>query len=105
MSLTMTTSGPHVAKPKQGTANVDIARQCLGLIRDIVDRGASSWDPTVVGYALQELSQVLLERTGEEDRRFEPVRADEIHNLDALLAELQWVEGFSREMCRSSRCH
>jgi hypothetical protein len=72
------------------------------VIRDIADRGASSWDPAVVGYALQELSQVLLERTGEGKRRFEPVPADEIQGLDALLAELQWVEDSSRELCQMS---
>jgi len=54
---------------------VELARKCLGLIRDIADRGASSWDPELVGYALEELSQALLERTGCEDRLFEPVHA------------------------------
>jgi len=43
--------------------NVETARQCLRLIRDIADRGAdrgaSSWDPAVVGDALPELRQVM----------------------------------------------
>ena len=52
-----------------GQLQVEVARKCLGLIRDIAKRGAASWDPADVGYALQELSQVLLERTGIEDRK------------------------------------
>ena len=52
--------------------NTELARRCLALIRDIAERGASLWDPEDVGYALQELSQVLLERLGIQDRVFEP---------------------------------
>jgi hypothetical protein len=85
--------------------NVEKARQCLALIRDIADRGASSWDANVVGYALQELSQVLLERTGEDERSFEPIPADEISGLDELRVELEWVDGFSREMSVGQRCN
>jgi hypothetical protein len=73
--------------------NIDQARQCLALIRDIADRGAWSHDPEVVGYALQELSQVLLERTGRQDRVFEPISAEVIRDLPALLEELEFVEG------------
>jgi hypothetical protein len=90
---------------KSNHANVEKARKCLGLIRDIADRGASSWDANVVGYALQELSQVLLERTGEDDRIFEPVPADEIGGLDKLYMELDWVDGFSHDMSVSHRCN
>jgi hypothetical protein len=72
--------------------NVETARKCLGLIRDIAARGASSGDPEVIGYALQELSQVLLERTGTEERIFEPVPAGEIENLAALYEELEFVD-------------
>ena len=50
-----------------------------------------SWDPERVGYAVQELSQVLLERTDTEERVFEPVPADELGNLEKTLEELQWV--------------
>jgi hypothetical protein len=32
--------------------NAELARRCLALIRDIAERGASSWDPEDVGYAL-----------------------------------------------------
>jgi hypothetical protein len=81
-----------------GQLQVEIARKCLGLIRDIAERGAASWDPAHIGYALQELSQVLLERTGTEDRKFEPAPANEIPGLDQLYLELQWVDGFSEEM-------
>jgi hypothetical protein len=90
---------------KGSSTNLDLARKCLGLIRDIADRGASSWDPEIVGYALQELSQVLLERTGTEDRIFEPVAAGEIPYLAALYVELEWVNGFSQEFCASHRCN
>jgi hypothetical protein len=59
----------------QEQKNTELARRCLALIRDIAERGVLSWDPEHVGYALQELSQVLLERLGIEDRIFEPVPA------------------------------
>ncbi len=35
-----------------GQLQVEVARKCLGLIRDIAERGAASWDPADVGYAL-----------------------------------------------------
>jgi hypothetical protein len=92
-------------QPKCYSVSVEKARQCLGLIRDIADRGASSWDANVVGYALQELSQVLLERTGEDERSFEPVPADEISGLEELRVELEWVDGCSREMSVEQRCN
>jgi len=85
--------------------NVEKARKCLGLIRDIAERGALSWDPDDVGYALQELSQVLLERTGTEDRSFEPVPAGEIEDLAALYVELQWVDRISQDMSVGHGCH
>ena len=56
-------------------------------------------------YALQELSQVLLERTGTEDRLFEPVAADEIDNLPKLYVELQFVEGLTQEWSVGHLCH
>ena len=56
-------------------ANVTLAKMCLVLIRDIAARGACSRDSSYVGYALEEISQVLLERTGTEERLFEPVPA------------------------------
>jgi hypothetical protein len=68
-------------------ASVDLARKCLALIRDIAEWGALSWDPADVGYALQELSQVLLERTGTEDRVFEPVPANEKEALRYAFSE------------------
>ena len=81
-----------------GQLQVEVARKCLGLIRDIAERGVASWDPEDVGYALQELSQVLFERTGIEDRKFEPVFANEIPGLDWLYLELQWVDDFSQDL-------
>jgi hypothetical protein len=77
-----------------------LARKCLELIRNIADRGASSWDPELVGYALEELSQVLLERTGCDDRLFEPVNAGQIPDLDRLYEELAFVDGASQDMVR-----
>jgi hypothetical protein len=78
---------------------IETSRHCLRLIRHIADRGASSWDPADVGYALQELRQVVLESAGTEDRVFEPVPANEIVDLEPLLKELQWVNHFSQSMC------
>jgi hypothetical protein len=68
------------------------------MIRDIAARGALSSDPEHVGYALQELTQVLLERTGSEDRYFEPIPATLIEGLDKLREELDFVDGFSQDM-------
>ena len=78
--------------------NIELGRRCLALIRDIAERGASSWDPEQVGYAIQELSQVLWERLGGEDTMFEPVSAGQLTELAQLQEELLWVDGFSREM-------
>jgi hypothetical protein len=80
--------------------NTELGRRCLALIRDIADRGASSWDPEQVGYALQELSQVLFERLGCEDRMFPAVSAGQLTDLAHLYDELLWVDGFSRDMFR-----
>jgi hypothetical protein len=92
-------------KPKAEVPNVEIARKCLGLIRDIADRAASSWDQNTVAYALQELSQVLLEQTGEQERVFEVSTCGELGDLPALLAELDWVNSSCQEFCRSCRCN
>ncbi len=83
-----------------GQMKVELARKCLGLIRDIADRGALSWDADQVGYALQELSQVLLERVDGEDRAVEPVSAECIQDLAHLHEELLFVDGCSRDMFR-----
>jgi len=86
-----------------GSRNVEEAKQCLRLIRDIADRGASSWNPEHVGYALQELTQVLLERTGATERAFDPVPASELADLDALLEELDFVNSCSESMAIHDR--
>ena len=90
---------------ERSSINVETARKWLGLIRDIAERGALSWDPDDVGYALQELSQVLLERTGTQDRIFEPVPAGEIEDLAALYAELDFVDTGSQSLFASHGCH
>jgi len=79
-------------------AGVAQARKCLALIEQIAARGASSLDPAHVGYALQELSQVLIERTGDQRRRFEPIPADQIAGLPALLKELEFVDWCSEDL-------
>ena len=86
---------------KHNGRNLEMARKCLGLIRDIAERGASSWDPDEVGYALQEVSQVLLERTGTEDILFEPVPADQIEDLTKLYVELDFVDSCSQSLYAS----
>jgi hypothetical protein len=79
-------------------SNMCQARRCLTLIRDIAARGAMSQDPEQVGYALQELSQVLLERTGTEEIHFEPIPATMIGGLEKLLEELDFVDGSSQDL-------
>jgi hypothetical protein len=64
-----------------GSNKIELARRCLALISDIAGRGACSQNPEHIGYALQELTQVMVERTGSKDRLFEPVPADEIRDL------------------------
>jgi hypothetical protein len=79
--------------------NIETARYCLRLIRDIAERGSVSWDPVDVGYALQELRQILSESASVKNRRFEPLPANEIADLDRLCTELQWADQGSRDMC------
>lgn len=90
---------------KSNNINLGLARKCLVLIRDIADRCASSSDPGVVGYGLPELSQVLLERTGTEDRIFEPIPAGKIPGLTALDEELDSVNASSQDLCARSGCN
>jgi len=52
---------------------IETARHCLRLIRDIADRSTTSSDLANGGYALQELRQVVVENAGAKDRLFEPV--------------------------------
>ena len=60
--------------------------------------GAHSQNPEHIGYALQELTQVLFERTGNQERLFEPVVADQIGDLYPLHSELHLVDSFSQNM-------
>jgi hypothetical protein len=84
-----------------GPNNIELARRCLALISDIAGRGACSQNPEHIGYALQELTQVLVERTGNNDRLFEPVPADEIRDLPWLHEELDFVDSLSQSMMAS----
>ena len=76
---------------------VETARHCLRLIRDVADRGAVSSDPANVGSA--ELRQAVVESVGDKGRLFEPVPANEIVDLDPLLTELQWLDNSLQDMC------
>jgi hypothetical protein len=86
--------------PSLGEENVALARKCLALIRDIAARGTLSYDPENVGYILQELSQVLLERTGEQETHFPPVSATVLRGLGKLLEELDFVNDSSEDLTR-----
>lgn len=78
--------------------NNEVARKCLRLISEIADRGARAQDPDQMGYALQELTQVLFERTGNDDRVFEPVSPSELKGLRELHTELEWVNCFAQDL-------
>jgi hypothetical protein len=78
-----------------GSDRIELAKKCLTLISNIAQRGASSEDPEQIGCALQELTQVLFERTGNHERLFEPIPANEIQDLDYLCSELDFVESCS----------
>jgi len=80
----------------------EMARRCLSLISEIAGRGARSRDPEQIGYALQELTQVLFERTGQDDRVFEPIPADQISGLTKLYEELDFVNGCSQDLMASA---
>jgi len=77
---------------------IELARKCLRLIGRIAERGARSRNPANVGYVIQELSQVLLERTGAQDRIFEPVDADQLQDLTRLYGELDFVDVCSSDL-------
>jgi hypothetical protein len=81
--------------------NIELAKRCLTLISDIAGRGACSRSPEQIGYALQELTQALVERTGTNDRLFEPIPADEIRDLRWLHEELDLVDSLSQSMAAS----
>jgi hypothetical protein len=81
-----------------GRDNNELARQCLRLISEIASRGARSPDSGQIGYALQELTQVLFERTGRDERVFEPVPAGQIGGLSNLYEELDLVNCLSQDL-------
>jgi hypothetical protein len=83
-------------------AKFELAQKCLIAIRDIADRAIRSLDPENMGYAIQELTQVLLERTGNEERLFEPVSIEQINDLPKLYAELDFVDGSSQDLVASA---
>ena len=84
-----------------GSSNIELAKKCLSLISDIAGRGACSQSTEDIGYALQELTQVLVDRTGSSDRLFEPIPADEVRDLRSLHEELDLVDSFSQSMAAS----
>jgi hypothetical protein len=85
-----------------GPDKKEMARRCLSLISEIAGRGARSRDPDQIGYAMQELTQVLLERTGCDDRLFEAVAADQIKGLTKLYRELDFINGCSQDLMASA---
>ena len=85
------------------STNMDLARRCLALIADIASRGACSQNPDDVGYALQELTQVMIERTGIEERIFMPIRPDEMRDLQYLKEELAFIDSCSQSMAALRR--
>jgi hypothetical protein len=83
-------------------ATFELAQKCLIAIRDIADRAVHSLDPKQMGYAIQELTQVLVERTGSDKRLFEPVSVEQLNDLPKLYAELDFVDGCSQDMVASA---
>jgi len=84
-------------------SKIQLAGKCLTIIGNMARRAVRSQDPGHMGYVLQELSQVLLERTGCEERLFEPVSVDEIGDLAALYEELDFADGGSQSMAAEAR--
>ena len=76
--------------------NIELAKSCLSRISNIAARGARSEDPANIGYALEELTQALFERTGNDERVFAPLPANRLFDLDHLLSELELIDAFSR---------
>jgi hypothetical protein len=64
--------------------NVELAKKCLRLVRDIATRGVSARDDGQVVYAIQELSQVFAERAGADDRIFDAESAADLGDLSGL---------------------
>jgi hypothetical protein len=89
------------SEPISSSNNIELAKRCLALIRDIAGRGACSQNPENIGYALEELTQVLFERTGSDERLFEPIPADQIRGLRWLYEELDFVDKASQGMAAS----
>jgi hypothetical protein len=79
---------------------VELARRCLGLIRDIADRGACAWDAEEAIYALMELRQVLSDPTGEEEQTIETRSAEEVSDAEDLYRELFFADCACRDMVR-----
>lgn len=86
-----------------GRDSNELARRWLRLISEIASRGARSGDPGQIGYALQELTQVLFERTGQDERVFEPVLPDQIGDLRKLHLELDFVNDAAQDLTASAR--
>src|SRR5690242_6183101 len=85
--------------------NIDKARRCFALIREIAEFGAGAWDPNTVGHVLQEFGDAFLRQTGREDPEFHLVPLDEMNGLDVLLAELQSLLEGIRTIDRRCSCH
>ncbi|MFN7992745.1 MAG: hypothetical protein U0Q18_04050 [Bryobacteraceae bacterium] len=91
------TSEEAIADSDRRPSRTQVARACLGLIREITNHCASG-DERLVGYGLQELSQATLERLGIRERRFECLAAGQIAGLEALAIELEKVDKYCMNM-------
>src|ERR1700683_1743713 len=82
----------------RGSDKMELANEWLWLLSDIAKCGARSQDPVQVEFALQELSRLLIERTGTEEILFEPSEAQRMISLEKLLENLEFVDPLSREL-------
>jgi hypothetical protein len=81
---------------------MEMAKQCLELIARIAARGAYAHNQEHFIYALQELRQVLLERSGSDERIFDPERLPPMDELRYLRGELAFMDSCSQELGRRS---
>ena len=73
-----------------GSGGGDVARECLFVMKEIIDRALSTSNPNHSGYAIEELTQVLLKcAVRAEGLPDSPGRMPE---LPCLLEELEFVD-------------
>jgi hypothetical protein len=72
--------------------STELARKCLRLIRDIAHAGSCAQSPNDVGTALEDVSQIIFERTGIKGQFFAPTSPDCIPDLHTLYDQLKPME-------------